>query len=215
MRVTAGRVLEEVVADIYLMGAKPVGEYEAERVEACIKDLQLDRAVALDVIKDVTKQRCGCTGGPAGRVGSVLRMPAIPFVTPPCKVCGAVADVATCSRASSSLGMSQHGPAVFWPGRRAHIKMTHVCCCCCCIVFGSCQVQGVRAAGAEGARQAQRSASAEEAGAGARLRHGLRRCCVCMRQHTACMEQVCTYVLLMLPVLPPVLRHCKSIALGF
>ncbi|KAF6255592.1 hypothetical protein COO60DRAFT_1641425 [Scenedesmus sp. NREL 46B-D3] len=57
MRVTAGRVLEEVVADIYLMGAKPVGEYEAERVEACIKDLQLDRAVALDVIKDVTKQR--------------------------------------------------------------------------------------------------------------------------------------------------------------
>lgn len=43
MRVTAGRVLEEIVADIYLMGAKPVGEYEAERVEACIKDLQLDR----------------------------------------------------------------------------------------------------------------------------------------------------------------------------
>jgi hypothetical protein len=58
MRTTAGRVLEEVVADIYLMGAKPVGEYEAERVDLCIKDLQLDRAVALDVIKDVTKQRC-------------------------------------------------------------------------------------------------------------------------------------------------------------
>jgi hypothetical protein len=57
MRTTAGRVLEEVVADIYLMGAKPVGEYEAERVEACIKDLQLDRGVAMDVIKDVTKQR--------------------------------------------------------------------------------------------------------------------------------------------------------------
>jgi hypothetical protein len=57
MRITAGRVLEEIVADIYLMGAKPVGEYEAERVDACIKDLQLDRAVALDVIKDVTKQR--------------------------------------------------------------------------------------------------------------------------------------------------------------
>lgn len=43
MRVTGGRVLEEIVADIYLMGAKPVGEYEADRVEACIKDLQLDR----------------------------------------------------------------------------------------------------------------------------------------------------------------------------
>uniref|UniRef100_A0A383VE54 Uncharacterized protein n=1 Tax=Tetradesmus obliquus TaxID=3088 RepID=A0A383VE54_TETOB len=57
MRATAGRVLEEVVADIYLMGAKPVGEYEAERVEACIKDLSLDRGVAMDVIKDVTKQR--------------------------------------------------------------------------------------------------------------------------------------------------------------
>jgi hypothetical protein len=57
MRVTAGRVLEEIVSDIYLMGAKPVGEYEAERVDACIKDLQLDRAVAIDVIKDVTKQR--------------------------------------------------------------------------------------------------------------------------------------------------------------
>lgn len=47
MRLTAGRVLEEIVADIYLMGAKPVGEYEAERVEACIKDLQLDRCAAL------------------------------------------------------------------------------------------------------------------------------------------------------------------------
>ncbi|WIA15162.1 hypothetical protein OEZ85_001848 [Tetradesmus obliquus] len=57
MRATAGRVLEEVVADIYLMGAKPVGEYESERVEACIKDLSLDRSVAMDVIKDVTKQR--------------------------------------------------------------------------------------------------------------------------------------------------------------
>eukprot|EP00878_Enallax_costatus_P008337 GHUV01008715.1.p1 GENE.GHUV01008715.1~~GHUV01008715.1.p1 ORF type:complete len:884 (+),score=360.27 GHUV01008715.1:261-2912(+) len=57
MRLTAGRVLEEIVADIYLMGAKPVGEYEADRVEACIKDLQLDRAVAMDVVRDVTKQR--------------------------------------------------------------------------------------------------------------------------------------------------------------
>jgi hypothetical protein len=45
MRSTAGRVLEEVVSDIYLMGAKPVGEYEAERVDATIKDLQIDRWV--------------------------------------------------------------------------------------------------------------------------------------------------------------------------
>jgi hypothetical protein len=43
MRVTAGRVLEEVVSDIYLMGAKPVGEYEAERVDNTIRDLQIDR----------------------------------------------------------------------------------------------------------------------------------------------------------------------------
>lgn len=45
MRVTAGRVLEEVVSDIYLMGAKPVGEYEAERVDNTIRDLQIDRCV--------------------------------------------------------------------------------------------------------------------------------------------------------------------------
>lgn len=45
MRSTAGRVLEEVVADIYLMGAKPVGEYESERVDNTIKDLQIDRCV--------------------------------------------------------------------------------------------------------------------------------------------------------------------------
>ncbi len=57
MRVTAGRVLEEIIADIFLMGAKPVGEYEAERVDQCIKDLQIDRTVAQDVLKDVTKQR--------------------------------------------------------------------------------------------------------------------------------------------------------------
>eukprot|EP00879_Flechtneria_rotunda_P009976 GHRR01010432.1.p1 GENE.GHRR01010432.1~~GHRR01010432.1.p1 ORF type:complete len:735 (+),score=296.51 GHRR01010432.1:437-2641(+) len=57
MRTTAGRVLEEILADIYLMGAKPVGEYESERVEACIKDLHLDRNVAIDVVRDVTKQR--------------------------------------------------------------------------------------------------------------------------------------------------------------
>lgn len=63
LRTTAGRVLEEIVADIYLMGAKPVGEYEAERVEGCIKDLNLDRTVALDVLKDVTKQRWVQDGG--------------------------------------------------------------------------------------------------------------------------------------------------------
>jgi hypothetical protein len=33
------------VSDIYLMGAKPVGEYEAERVDNTIKDLQIDRWV--------------------------------------------------------------------------------------------------------------------------------------------------------------------------
>jgi hypothetical protein len=43
MRGTAGRVLEEVVSDIFLMGAKPVGEYESERVDNTIKDLQIDR----------------------------------------------------------------------------------------------------------------------------------------------------------------------------
>ncbi|KAF8060559.1 SULTR2 [Scenedesmus sp. PABB004] len=57
LRGTAGRVLEEVLADIYLMGAKPVGEYEAERVDATVRDLALDRSVALDVLKDVTRQR--------------------------------------------------------------------------------------------------------------------------------------------------------------
>lgn len=47
MRATAGRVLEEVLSDIYLMGAKPVGEYESERVDNTIKDLQIDRRAPL------------------------------------------------------------------------------------------------------------------------------------------------------------------------
>ena len=57
MKNTAGRILEEVVADIFLMGAKPVSDYELDRVESTIKDLQLDRGIATDIVADLAKQR--------------------------------------------------------------------------------------------------------------------------------------------------------------
>eukprot|EP00877_Chromochloris_zofingiensis_P006644 jgi/Chrzof1/2232/Cz11g07180.t1_TIC110[v5.2] len=54
---TAGRILEEVISDIYLMGAKPISEYESERIDSTIKNLRLETGIAQQVLTDVTKQR--------------------------------------------------------------------------------------------------------------------------------------------------------------
>jgi len=57
MRGTAGRVLEEVLSDVFLNGAKPVSEFESDRVAATVKDLRLDPGVAKTVFAEVAKAR--------------------------------------------------------------------------------------------------------------------------------------------------------------
>lgn len=57
MKETAGRVLRDVISDIFLMGAKPVNEYDTEKVEQTIADLKMDTEVALAVLRDVTREK--------------------------------------------------------------------------------------------------------------------------------------------------------------
>jgi hypothetical protein len=53
VRATAGRVLEEALSDVFLNGAKPVPDVEADRVEAVAKDLRLSQDVAKAVFAEV------------------------------------------------------------------------------------------------------------------------------------------------------------------
>jgi hypothetical protein len=57
MRNTAGRVLEEVLSDVFLNGAKPVSEFESDRICQTVKDLRLDPAVAKSVFLEVARGR--------------------------------------------------------------------------------------------------------------------------------------------------------------
>lgn len=56
-RETTGKVLEEAISDIYMMGAKPVIENELDRVDKVVKDLRIEPEVAMDVFKQVTRER--------------------------------------------------------------------------------------------------------------------------------------------------------------
>ena len=60
---TAGKDFEELIGEIYLAGAKPLGAYEADRVEAALKELRLDSEVAVDVMARVRRGRGGGGGG--------------------------------------------------------------------------------------------------------------------------------------------------------
>jgi hypothetical protein len=64
-RQTCGRLFEEAVSDVYLMGAKPLVDVEAQRVEQVMKDLRLERGVAVDALADVTRQRFKAYAGQA------------------------------------------------------------------------------------------------------------------------------------------------------
>jgi hypothetical protein len=55
-------VLEEAVSDVFLNGAKPVSEFESDRVATTVKDLRLDPAVSKAVFEEVRPQ--GARGGP-------------------------------------------------------------------------------------------------------------------------------------------------------
>ncbi|GIL58607.1 hypothetical protein Vafri_13622 [Volvox africanus] len=57
MRETAGRDFEELVGEIYLAGAKPLGSYEAERIDRALKELRLDSDVAVEVMAQITRER--------------------------------------------------------------------------------------------------------------------------------------------------------------
>ncbi|KIY96976.1 hypothetical protein MNEG_10986 [Monoraphidium neglectum] len=57
VRATAGRVLEEALSDVFLNGAKPVPDVEADRVEAVAKDLRLSQDVAKAVFAEVARAR--------------------------------------------------------------------------------------------------------------------------------------------------------------
>lgn len=53
MRVTAGRVLEEALGDVFLNGAKPVSEFESDRIATTVKELRLEPEVAKAVFSEV------------------------------------------------------------------------------------------------------------------------------------------------------------------
>ncbi|GLC39997.1 hypothetical protein PLESTB_000120100 [Pleodorina starrii] len=57
MRETAGREFEELIGEIYLAGAKPLGSFEGERVDRALKELRLDSEVAVEVMALVTRER--------------------------------------------------------------------------------------------------------------------------------------------------------------
>lgn len=54
---TCGKQFEELIGEIYLAGAKPLGSFEAERVDKALKDLKLDSDVAVEVLSQVTRER--------------------------------------------------------------------------------------------------------------------------------------------------------------
>ncbi|GFR49409.1 hypothetical protein Agub_g11462 [Astrephomene gubernaculifera] len=56
-RETAGKLFEELVGEIYLAGAKPLGSYEGERLERALKELRLDSDVAVEVVAQITRER--------------------------------------------------------------------------------------------------------------------------------------------------------------
>jgi len=64
-RATCGRLFEEAVSDIYLGGAKPLIDAEAARVEDVLRDLKLERQVALDAFAEVTRTRFKAYAGQA------------------------------------------------------------------------------------------------------------------------------------------------------
>lgn len=71
-RATAGRVLEDALGDVYLNGAKPVPDVEADRVEQVAKDLRLSKDVCRDVFAEVRGSNQGnraCFLGRGRRAG--------------------------------------------------------------------------------------------------------------------------------------------------
>jgi hypothetical protein len=54
MKETSGKVLETVLTEIFLAGAKPVPEMELERVERVVTDLAIDSEVAMEVLSQVS-----------------------------------------------------------------------------------------------------------------------------------------------------------------
>ncbi|KXZ55238.1 hypothetical protein GPECTOR_3g379 [Gonium pectorale] len=54
---TAGKEFEELIGEVYLAGAKPLGAFEAERVERALKELRLDSDVAVEVMGAITRER--------------------------------------------------------------------------------------------------------------------------------------------------------------
>ncbi len=59
---TCGKQFEELIGEIYLAGAKPLGSFEAERVDKALKDLKLDSDVAVEVLAQVGVGVCISTG---------------------------------------------------------------------------------------------------------------------------------------------------------
>lgn len=54
---TAGKLLAEVLDDVYAGGVKPLTSYDAERVEKVVKDLRMDSDVAMEILATVTRER--------------------------------------------------------------------------------------------------------------------------------------------------------------
>ncbi len=60
-RETCGKVLESVIGEIFLAGAKPIPEMELQRVDRAMADLGIESEVAMEVLSEVS-------GGEAGEL---------------------------------------------------------------------------------------------------------------------------------------------------
>lgn len=58
---TCGKVLEDVFSDIFMNGAKPISNYESDRVDQVIKHMRIDADVALEILSAVSVPGHGLT----------------------------------------------------------------------------------------------------------------------------------------------------------
>uniref|UniRef100_A0A7S0S6E9 Uncharacterized protein n=1 Tax=Chlamydomonas leiostraca TaxID=1034604 RepID=A0A7S0S6E9_9CHLO len=54
---TVGKVLEEAISDIYMMGAKPVADSDLDKLDQVVKDMKIEPEVAQEIFVSVTRER--------------------------------------------------------------------------------------------------------------------------------------------------------------
>lgn len=65
MKATAGKALEETLAEVLAAGVRPLTKADHSRVDAAIKDLRMDRPVAKAVFAEAARARLKAMAGQA------------------------------------------------------------------------------------------------------------------------------------------------------